>query len=49
MAEAGLQAPDIPAPPPHPAQPSPTQQVQLPTQPEQQVQQPVQHTEQGQQ
>ena len=48
MAEAGLQAPGIPAPPPPPAQPNPTQ-VQQPAQPIQQVQQPVQPTQQGQQ
>ena len=32
MAEAGLQAPDIPAPPPPPAQLHPTQQAQQPAQ-----------------
>ena len=31
MAEAGLQAPNIPAPPPSAAQPDPTQKVQQPT------------------
>ena len=43
MAEAGLQAPDIPAPPPLPAQPHPAQQVQQPTQ---QAQQPTQQAQQ---
>ena len=46
MAEAGLQAPDIPAPPQLPAQPHPVQQ---PAQPTWQVQQPVQQTHQAQQ
>ena len=32
MAEAGLQAPDIPAPPPPPAQTHPIQGVHQPTQ-----------------
>ena len=41
MAEAGLQAPDISAPPLPPAQLNPTQQVQQPTQPTQQGQQIV--------
>ena len=46
MTERGLQATDIPAPPPPPSQPDPTQQ---PTHPTQQVQQPTQLTQQGQQ
>ena len=46
MAEAGLQAPDIPAPLLPPAWPDPAQQVQQPAQPTQQVYQPSQ---QGQQ
>ena len=46
MAEAGLQTPDIPAPPPPPAQPHPAQQVQQPTQPAHQVQQPAHQTQQ---
>ena len=33
MADAGLQAPDILAPPSPPAQPDPTQQAQQPAQP----------------
>ena len=33
MAETGMQAPDISAPPPPPAQSDPTQQVQQPAQP----------------
>ena len=37
MAEGKLQAPDIQAPPTHPGQPNPTQQVQQPTQQGQQV------------
>ena len=41
MAEAGLQAPDIPAPSLPPTQPDPTQQVQQPVQPTQQGQQLV--------
>ena len=46
MAEAGLQTPDIPSPPPLPAQPDPVQHME---QPVQQVQQPAQPTQQGQQ
>ena len=41
MAESGLQAPDIPAPPPCPAQPNPTEQAQQPAQPTHQGQQEV--------
>ena len=46
MAEAGQQVPDIPAPPPPPAQSDPAQQMQ---QPAHQVQQIAQPTQQGQQ
>ena len=48
MAEAGPQAPDIPAPLPPPAQTDPAQQVQQSPQPTQQAQQPMQPTQQGQ-
>ena len=37
MANAGLQTPDIPAPPPPPAQPDPAQQAQQPTPQGQQI------------
>ena len=49
MAEAGLEAPDIPAPLPLPAQPHPAQQTQQPAQPTQQAQQPAQQAQQAQQ
>ena len=49
MAEAGLQAPNIPAPLPPAAQHGPMQQAQQPTQPAQQVQQPMKFSQQGQQ